>query len=181
MPEAGFANLLAVTQRCRAPPGGMRRTHDLTTQPGRNTQHAHASTSRRPRGSHGRHLGGRPGLDSRLGRRQPGLRARRPLNADHTVTLPLHRGRSGNQTVWFIATEASDSEHAQSWGTSVSSKLLNARRTAAVQKVTLDPDGTVVFPATVDFSPDHVIVPGRRGSLRRQQHPEPWATPGTRR
>src|SRR6476619_7225410 len=58
------------------------------------------------------------------------------LNADHTVTLPLHRGRSGNQTVWFIATEASDSEHAQSWGTSVSSKLLNARGTAAVQTVT---------------------------------------------
>ena len=85
------------------------------------------------------------------------------LNADHTVTLPLHRGRSGNQPVWFIATEASDSEHAQSWGTSVSSKLLNARRTAAVQKVTLDPDGTVVFPATVDFTPDHVIVPGPAG------------------
>ena len=98
MPEAGFADLLAVTQRCRAPPG-----------------------------------------------------------------------------------EASDSEHAQSWGTSVSSKLLNARRTAAVQKVTLDPDGTVVFPATVDFSPDHVIVPGLKGFPPRQQHPEPWATPGTRR
>jgi hypothetical protein len=107
----------------------------------------------------------------------PGAR----VNANHTVTLPLHRGRSGNQTVWFITTEASDSEHAQAWRTSVSSKLLNARRTAAVQKVTLDPDGTVVFPATVDFSPDHVIVPGPTGSRPRQQHPEPWATPGTRR
>ena len=89
----------------------------------------------------------------------PGAR----LNTDHTVTLPLHRGRSGGQTVWFIATEASDSEHAQAWGTSVSSKLLNARGTAAVQKVTVDRDGTVVFPATVDFSPEHVIVPGPTG------------------
>lgn len=89
----------------------------------------------------------------------PGAR----LNADHTVTLPLHRGRSGQQTVWFIATEASDSGHAQAWGTSVSAKLRNARHTAAVQQVTLDRDGTVVFPATVDFSPDHVIVPGATG------------------
>jgi len=85
------------------------------------------------------------------------------LNSDHTVTLPLHRGRSGTQTVWFIATEASDSEHAEEWRTSVSAKLSNARRTAAVQHVTLDPDGTVVFPATVDFSPDHVISPGPTG------------------
>ena len=89
----------------------------------------------------------------------PGAR----LEADHTVTLPLHRGRSGNRTVWFVTTEASDSGHARSWGTSVSSKLSNARGTAAVQKVGLDPDGTVVFPATVDFSPDHVIVPGPAG------------------
>lgn len=85
------------------------------------------------------------------------------LNPDHTVTLPLHRGRSGDQTVWFITTEASDSNHAQAWGTSVSAKLLNARRTAAVQKVTVDPDGTIVFPATVDFSPTHVITPGPAG------------------
>ncbi len=100
------------------------------------------------------------------------------LNADHTVTLPLHRGRSGNQTVWFIATEASDSEHAQSWGTSVSSKLLNARRTAAVQKVTLDPDGTVVFPATVDFTPDHVIVPGPAGFPPAKAAPGAVGNPG---
>ncbi len=104
----------------------------------------------------------------------PGAR----LNADHTVTLPLHRGRSGNQTVWFIATEASDSEHAQAWGTSVSSKLLNARRTAAVQKVTLDPDGTVVFPATVDFSPDHVIVPGPKGFPPAEAAPGAVGNPG---
>lgn len=85
------------------------------------------------------------------------------LNADHTVTLPLHRGRSGNRTVWYVTTEASDSNHASAWGTSVAQKLANAKGTAAVQKVTIDADGTVVFPATVDFSPAHVIVPGPTG------------------
>jgi hypothetical protein len=85
------------------------------------------------------------------------------VNADHTVTLPLHRGRSGDQSVWFVVTEASDSGHAKSWQASVAAKLRNAKGTAAVQKVTVDADGTVVFPASVDFSPTHVIVPGPTG------------------
>jgi hypothetical protein len=100
------------------------------------------------------------------------------LNADHTVTLPLHRGRSGNQVVWFIATEASDSNHAARWGTSVSQKLRNARHTAAVQKVSLDPDGTVVFPATVDFSPTHVITPGPSGFPPAAAAPGAVGNPG---
>jgi len=85
------------------------------------------------------------------------------VNADHTVTLPLHKGRSGTDTVWFVVTEASDSKHAAAWGTSVAQKLSNARGTRAVQRVTVDPDGTVVFPATVDFSPARVITPGSGG------------------
>lgn len=85
------------------------------------------------------------------------------VNSDHTVTLPLHRGRSGSQAVWFTVTEASDSGHADTWKASVSAKLLNARGTAAVQKVTRDADGTIVFPATVDFTPEHVIEPGPTG------------------
>ncbi|GAB3878869.1 DUF7482 domain-containing protein [Terrabacter terrigena] len=85
------------------------------------------------------------------------------VNADHTVTLPLHRGRSGDQTVWFVVTEASDSAHAATWRASVSQKLRNALGTDAVQKVTVDRDGTVVFPATVDFGPQHVVAPGPSG------------------
>jgi hypothetical protein len=100
------------------------------------------------------------------------------LNADHTVTLPLHRGRAGDQTVWFIVTEASDSNHADEWGTSVSAKLLNARRTAAVQKVTLDADGTIVFPATVDFSPTHLITPGPTGFPPAAAAPGAIGNPG---
>ena len=85
------------------------------------------------------------------------------LNADHTVTLSLRHGRSGSRDVWYTVTEASDSGHASTWRASVAQKLANAKGTAAVQKVTLDPDGTVVFPATVDFSPAHVITPGPTG------------------
>lgn len=85
------------------------------------------------------------------------------VNGDHTVTLPLHHGRSGSQDVWFVVTEASDSGHAAIWRSSVSQKLANAMGTAAVQKVTEAADGTIVFPATVDFSPTHVITPGPTG------------------
>jgi hypothetical protein len=85
------------------------------------------------------------------------------LNADHTVTLPLHRGRSGSQAVWFVVTEASDSGHASTWRASVAQKLANAKGTTAVQRVTVDRDGTIAFPATVDFGPAHVITPGPTG------------------
>jgi hypothetical protein len=85
------------------------------------------------------------------------------VNTDHTVTLPLHHGRSGGADVWFIVTEASDSGHADLWRSSVSQKLANARGTGAVQKVSIAADGTIVFPATVDFSPTHVITPGPTG------------------
>ena len=94
------------------------------------------------------------------------------VNGDHTVTLPLHHGRSGSQDVWFIVTEASDSGHANIWGSSVSQKLANAKGTAAVQKVSEAADGTIMFPATVDFSPTHVITPGATG------FPPSAATPG---
>ena len=85
------------------------------------------------------------------------------VNADHTVTLALRHGRSGGQDVWYTVTEASDSGHASTWKASVAQKLANAKGTAAVQKVTVDPDGTLVFPATVDFSPTHVITGGPTG------------------
>jgi len=85
------------------------------------------------------------------------------VNPDHTVTLPLHKGRSGSRTVWFVVTEASDSNHADRWHASVSQKLANAVGTSAVQKVTVDRDGTVVFPASVDFTPSRSVAPGPLG------------------
>lgn len=100
------------------------------------------------------------------------------VNADHTVTLPLHRGRSGTDTVWFIVTEASDSEHADDWDASVASKLDNAKGTSAVQSVSLDADGTIVFPATVDFSPVHVIAGGPTGFPPSAAAPGAVGNPG---
>ena len=80
------------------------------------------------------------------------------VNADHTATLPLHRGRLGSQTVWYVITEASDSNHAAQWGASVSQKLRNARGTAAVQKVRRRPGR-------------HRRLPGDRRLLPDPRHP----------
>jgi hypothetical protein len=85
------------------------------------------------------------------------------VNGDHSVTLPLHHGVSPSGDVWFVVTEASDSNHADAWKSSVSQKLANARGTRAVQKVSVRADGTIVFPATVDFTPKRVVQAGPGG------------------
>lgn len=77
-------------------------------------------------------------------------------NPDGTVTLPLHRGTSHGQTVYYVILDASDGNVAQSMGTNKSQKLANARNTGAAQKVSVV-NGIVDFPASVDFSPDHVL------------------------
>jgi hypothetical protein len=77
------------------------------------------------------------------------------------VQLPLHRGTSGGQTVYYVVLESSDSVQ----------KLANARGTDAVQNVTVD-NGVVHFPATVDFAPQRSVVPGPDG------FPPDLATPG---
>ncbi len=94
------------------------------------------------------------------------------VNSDHTVTLPLHHGLSSSGDVWFVVTEASDSQHAKAWRSSVSQKLAHARGTGAVQKVAVRADGTLVFPRTVDFTPERVVRGGPLG------FPPAVATPG---
>lgn len=92
-------------------------------------------------------------------------------NADHTVTLPLLRGTSGGETVWFVVLDASTGDAAARYGANVAQKLANAG--AAVQQVSVR-NGVIDFPATVDFSPQRVIsapngfppavaLPGARG------------------
>jgi hypothetical protein len=86
------------------------------------------------------------------------------VNNDHTVTLPLHRGvLTTGAVVWFVVTEASDSHHADTWRSSISQKLANAKGTKAVQKVITRADGTIVFRATVDFKPNRVLKGGPTG------------------
>jgi hypothetical protein len=75
---------------------------------------------------------------------------------DGTVTLPLHRGSSHGQTVYYVITDASDGNLAQALGVNTSQKLANAGNTAAAQKVSVN-NGIVDFPATVNFGPDHVL------------------------
>jgi hypothetical protein len=81
------------------------------------------------------------------------------IGADHTVTLPLREGRSGGRPVWYIITEGASSNAAAAWRTGRADKLARARNTGAVQRVTLDAAGRIVFPATVDFSPERVVAP----------------------
>lgn len=83
-------------------------------------------------------------------------------NSDNTVTLPLYRGTSHGQTVWYIVLDASDGDTAKSYGVNRSQKLVNAKETGAVQKVSIV-NGVIDFPATVDFSPLRNVVPGSTG------------------
>jgi hypothetical protein len=100
------------------------------------------------------------------------------VNSDHTVTLPLHHGLSPSGDVWFVVTEASDSNHADTWKSSVAQKLANAKGTKAVQRVSLRADGTIVFPATVDFSPSRVVQPGSAGFPPAAASPGAVGKPG---
>src|SRR4051794_21039032 len=84
-------------------------------------------------------------------------------NGDNTVDLPLHHGTSRGRDVWFVVLDANTSNAAQAWGANRSNKLANAAGTTAVQHVTISRDGTIEFPASVNFAPDRVVVPGPTG------------------
>lgn len=81
---------------------------------------------------------------------------------NNTVTFPLYRGVSGGQDVYYILLDASDGDFADRYGINRSNKLANAANTSAVQPVTVE-GGVIHFPATVDFSPERVIVPSATG------------------
>jgi hypothetical protein len=100
-------------------------------------------------------------------------------NPDFTVTLPLHVGTSGGQKVYYIITDTSDGNLSQALGVNTSQKLANAAGSRAVQKVTLNPDGTVNFPATVNFSAQQrVVTPGPQGFPPAQAQPAAVGDPG---
>ena len=81
------------------------------------------------------------------------------LNDDDTATFPIYEGRVGEETVWFILTDASDGDFADEFEINEADKLENARGSGAVQSAWIDDDGVFHFDATVDFSPERVIVP----------------------
>src|SRR5215469_2884221 len=99
---------------------------------------------------------------------------------DGTVTLPLHQGISHGQPVYYVVTDASDGSVASAMGVNTSQKLANAANTAGVEKVSVNPDGTIVFPATVNFSPTpgFTLTPGPAGFPPAAASPPAVGDPG---
>ncbi len=79
------------------------------------------------------------------------------------VSLPLYQGRTATGAItWYVVLDASTQVAAERMGVNYAPKLSNTRRTTAIQKVSLS-NGMIVFPATVDFSPVHVVQAGPTG------------------
>jgi hypothetical protein len=83
-------------------------------------------------------------------------------NANGTVTLPLHRGTSHGQIVYYVMTDSSDGSFSQQFGLNRSQKLTHAAGTNAVQRVSVV-NGVVDFPASVDFAPLRQLSAGPQG------------------
>ena len=79
-------------------------------------------------------------------------------NNDGTVTLPVYKGTSKGQTVYYLLLDSSDGNDANRLGINRADKLANARGTGAVQKVRVI-NGVIDFPASVDFGPVRNVVP----------------------
>lgn len=77
------------------------------------------------------------------------------------ITLPLYEGRmKDGRTVWYVLTDVSDKDMADTLGINFSAKLNNVSG-KAVRTATLDSDGMLIFDrGTVDFSPERIVVPG---------------------
>lgn len=85
-------------------------------------------------------------------------------HADHTVTLPLHRGAAGGQTFWYVVLDASTSGAADRFGVNRSNKLANAGTAAQSGHFV---NGVLVVGAGVDFGPDRDVAAGQPGSTGR--------------
>jgi hypothetical protein len=81
------------------------------------------------------------------------------------VTYPLHHGTSHGRGVKYVITDASNLSVARALGVNYVPKLAQAAGTAAVQNSTseIGSGNGINFPASVDFSPTHIIVPGPTG------------------
>jgi hypothetical protein len=79
-----------------------------------------------------------------------------------TITLPLYRGQLQNgRSVWFILTDTTDKDNAEALGINHSAKLHYATVGGATRTARLEPDASLTFfGGAVDFSPEHVVVPG---------------------
>eukprot|EP00884_Botryococcus_braunii_P014943 jgi/Botrbrau1/2344/Bobra.39_1s0032.1 len=79
-----------------------------------------------------------------------------------SITLPLYRGRVGNEYYWYIVTDTSDAAIAASLGINPSAKLQFALvQEGSYRTGTLDKNLTLVTDfGTVDFTPERKVTPG---------------------
>ncbi len=80
------------------------------------------------------------------------------------ATLRVHPAIDDDgETARYVVTESSDKRDAERRGVNHSSKLANARGTAAVQSGWFDRRGVLHVEDTVDFAPERVVTPGPGG------------------
>src|SRR5262249_36474817 len=96
------------------------------------------------------------------------------------VTYPLYRGTRKGREVRYVITDASSRSVAQVLGVNYTPKLAQAAGTAAVQDSTaqVGSGNGIDFPASVDFSPTHVLTPSATGFPAAAAQPGAVREPG---
>jgi hypothetical protein len=96
------------------------------------------------------------------------------------VTYPLYHGTSQGRDVSYVITDASNLSVAQALGVNYTPKLARAAGTAAVQNSTsqIGSGSGIDFPASVDFSPTHVLIPSPTGFPPAEAQPGAVGEPG---
>jgi len=97
-----------------------------------------------------------------------------------TVTYPLYHGTSQGRDVSYVITDASNLSAAQALGVNYTPKLAHAAGTAAVENSTsqVGSGNGIDFPASVDFSPAHVLTPSATGFPPAAAQPGAVGEPG---
>ena len=97
-----------------------------------------------------------------------------------TVTYPFYRGTSQGRDVRYVITDASTRSAADALGVNYVPKLAQAAGTAAAQNSTseIGSGNGIDFPASVDFSPTRVIIPGPTGFPPAAAQPGAVGEPG---
>jgi hypothetical protein len=97
-----------------------------------------------------------------------------------TVTYPLYHGTSQGRDVSYVITDASNLSVAQALGVNYTPKLAQAAGTAAVENSTsqVGSGNGIDFPASVDFSPTHVLIPSATGFPPAAAQPGAVGEPG---
>ncbi len=78
------------------------------------------------------------------------------------MTLPLYRGTSQGEPVWYVITDASERDAAERLGVNWAPKLANSTEGRGAQRGSGWPE-SIAFTATVDFAPERCISQGDYG------------------